>query len=74
MDDNLIQTLQPLFCSRAALVAAQQKLNDNPELDCQLRLLFADGTVHPLPIKREDIESLIQTAKSDVEAAINEAS
>ena len=32
MTTNQITELQPLFCSRASVVKAQEKLNDNPEL------------------------------------------
>ena len=54
MTTNQITELQPLFCSRASIVKAQDKLNDNPDMDCQLRLRFADGSKVALKIKRAD--------------------
>ena len=44
MAKDLISELQPLFCSRASLLQAQDKLNSNPDMDCQMRLRFADGS------------------------------
>lgn len=72
MDTTKISNLQPLFCSRAALVKAENKMNDNPDMDCRLCLQFNDGTVHPLPMQRKDIETLIASQKEKIEARINE--
>ena len=73
MTKNLISELQPLFCSRASLLQAQEKLNSNPDMDCQMRLRFADGSEVALNIKRNDIESLISEQVSNVESSINNA-
>lgn len=42
MEQSKILELQPLFCTRASLLQAQEMLEQNAELDCQLRLRFAD--------------------------------
>lgn len=73
MAKDLIPELQPLFCSRASLLQAQDKLNSNPDMDCQMRLRFADGSEVALNIKRNDIESLISEQVSNVESSINNA-
>ena len=73
MAKDLISELQPLFCSRASLLQAQDKLNSNPDMDCQMRLRFADGSEVALNIKRNDIESLISEQVSNVESSINNA-
>lgn len=72
MDTTKISSLQPLFCSRAALVKAENKMNDNPDMDCRLCLQFNDGTLHPLPMQRKDIETLIASQKGKIEESINE--
>ena len=72
MQKDFIPELQPLFCSRASLLQAQDKLTGNPDMDCQMRLRFADGSEVALNIKRADIESLIEKQVSDIEVKINE--
>lgn len=72
MQKDFIPELQPLFCSRASLLQAQEKMNTQPNLDCQLRLRFSDGSQVPLNIKRADIESLIEEQVSNIEMKINE--
>lgn len=54
MAKDFIPELQPLFCSRASLLQAQDKLTNNPDMDCQMRLRFADGSEVALKIKRGD--------------------
>lgn len=73
MAKDFIPELQPLFCSRASLLQAQDKLTNNPDMDCQMRLRFADGSEVALNIKRNDIESLISEQVSNVESSINNA-
>lgn len=77
MDNQIISDLQPLFCTRASLLKAQEKMNDNTELDCQLVLRFADGTQQPLNIKRADIENMllvrIYSVEQDITAALEAA-
>lgn len=73
MTENLIPELQPLFCSRASLLQAQDKLTNNPELDCQMRLRFADGSEVALNIKRADIEDIICDRIGSTEDNINNA-
>ena len=73
MTKDFIPELQPLFCSRASLLQAQDKLNNNPELDCQMRLRFADGSQVALNIKRADIENIISDHISNVESSIHNA-
>lgn len=71
MTKDLISELQPLFCSRASLAQAQQAIKNNPHLDCQMRLRFADGLEIALNIKRADIEEIIDDQLSKVETSIN---
>ena len=52
MVKDFIPELQPLFCSRASLLQAQDKLTNNPDMDCQMRLRFADGSEVALKIKQ----------------------
>lgn len=70
MTENLIPELQPLFCSRASLVQAQDKLTNNPDMDCQMRLRFADGSEVALKINRSDIEDIIAEHISTIETSI----
>ena len=70
MTENLIPELQPLFCSRASLVQAQDKLTNNPDMDCQIRLRFADGSEVALKINRADIEDIIAEHISTIETSI----
>lgn len=72
METTKISNLQPLFCSRAALVKAESKMSDNPDADCQLLLRFNDGSMLPLLLSRDDIASLIASQKEKVEASISE--
>lgn len=72
MTTNQITELQPLFCSRASIVKAQEKLNDNPDMDCQLRLRFDDGISVALLISRTDIVSLLSHSLMSVENDIND--
>lgn len=67
---DFIPELQPMFCSRASLVEAQDKLTKYDDLDCQLRLRFANGNDMPLKISRADIETIISDLLEDVEANI----
>lgn len=71
METNIISELQPLFCSRAALLKAQDKMDSNPDMDCQLLIRFADGSQAPLPIKRAGIASIIALEKYTVEGDID---
>ena len=71
MQKDFIQELQPLFCSRASLLQAQNKLNDNPNMDCQMRLRFADGSEVVLNIRRTDIENIITESVGNIETSIN---
>lgn len=73
MAKDFIPELQPLFCSRASLLKAQEKLNDNPDMDCQMRLRFADGSQVALNIKRNDIETIIAECVTNIEASIHSA-
>lgn len=73
MDNSKISNLQPLFCSRAALVKAENKMNDYPEMDCQLVLQFNDGTFSPLLLQRDDIATLLSARIADVEKQIETA-
>lgn len=75
METSMISTLQPLFCSRAALVKAQNRMThylaDYPEMDCQLVLQFGDGAMCPLSgISRDDIEELLAARLAHVEQLI----
>ena len=71
MAKDLISELQPLFCSRASLAQAQQVIKNNPHLDCQMRLRFADGSEVALKIKRADIEDIIDEQVSKIETSIH---
>ena len=73
MAKDLISELQPLFCSRASLLQAQDKLTNNPDMDCQMRLRFADGSEVALNIKRADIENIITDYVGNVETSIHNA-
>ena len=73
MAKDFIPELQPLFCSRASLLQAQDKLTNNPDMDCQMRLRFADGSEVALKIKRADIENIISDHISNVESSIHNA-
>lgn len=70
-DASLVEELQPLFCSRASLLQAQDKLTNNPDMDCQIRLRFADGSEVALKIKRADIENIITEHISTIETSIH---
>lgn len=72
MAKDFIPELQPLFCSRASLLQAQDKLTNNPDMDCQMRLRFADGSEVALKIKRADIVSLLSHSLMLVENDIND--
>jgi hypothetical protein len=68
---SLVEELQPLFCSRASLLQAQDKLTNNPDMDCQMRLRFPDGSEVALKIKRADIENIITEHISTIETSIH---
>lgn len=68
---SLVEELQPMFCSRASLLQAQDKLTNNPDMDCQMRLRFADGSEVALKIKRADIENIITEHISTIETSIH---
>ena len=70
MEQSKILELQPLFCTRASLLQAQEMLEQNAELDCQLRLRFANGYEIPLKVKRTEIETLIEIQKTATEKHI----
>lgn len=70
METSKISSLQPLFCSRAALVKVENRLNENPNADCQLMLRFNDGSMLPLLLNRETIVGIIAAQKENVEAGI----
>ena len=70
MTKDFIPELQPLFCSRASLLQAQDKLTNNPDMDCQMRLRFADGSEVALKIKRTDIENIIAEHIGTIETSI----
>lgn len=70
MEQSKILELQPLFCARASLLQAQEMLEQNAELDCQLRLRFANGYEIPLKVKRTEIETLIEIQKTATEKHI----
>lgn len=72
MEPEIISFLQPKFCSRAALLQVQEKLNKNLEMDCQLFIRFSDGSHLPLPTKRKDIETLLSEQLSTIEQEISE--
>ena len=71
MAKDFIPELQPLFCSRASLLQAQDKLTNNPDMDCQMRLRFADGSEVALKIKRADIENIITEHIGTIETSIH---
>lgn len=71
MTKDFIPELQPLFCSRASLLQAQDKLTNNPYMDCQMRLRFADGSEVALKIKRTDIENIITEHIGTIETSIH---
>ena len=71
MTKDFIPELQPLFCSRASLLQAQDKLTNNPDMDCQMRLRFADGSEVALKIKRTDIENIITEHIGTIETSIH---
>lgn len=70
METSKISNLQPLFCSRAALVKVENRLNESPNADCQLTLRFNDGSMLPLLFNRETIVDIIAAQKTKVEADI----
>ena len=67
MGNELINNLQPLFCTRASLLQAQDKLTSNPEVDCQMRLRFANGAELALNLTRDEIERMISSSLNAVE-------
>ena len=67
---DFIPQLQPLFCSRASLLKAQEAIAGT-NLDCQLRIRIADGRDIPLNISRADIETIISDHIDKVEANIH---
>lgn len=71
MTKDFISELQPLFCSRASLLQAQDKLTNNPDMDCQMRLRFADGSEVALNIKRADIEDIVSERIDTIESSIH---
>ena len=71
MAKDFIPELQPLFCSRASLLQAQDKLTNNPDMDCQMRLRFADGSEVALKIKLDDIENIITEQIGTIETSIH---
>lgn len=71
MTKDFIPELQPLFCSRASLLQAQDKLTNNPDMDCQMLLRFVDGSEVALKIKRADIENIIKKHIGTIETSIN---
>lgn len=70
METSKISNLQPLFCSRAALVKVENRLNEDHNADCQLMLRFNDGSMLPLLLNRETIVGIIAAQKEKVEADI----
>lgn len=72
MEPEIISYLQPKFCSRAALLNAQKKLNENPSMDCRLVMQFDDGSLTPMPTKRADIVKLVDEQLISIEADIND--
>lgn len=70
MEKELINSLQPMFCTRASLLQAQDKLTGNPEVDCQMRLRFANGAELALNLTRDEIERMISTSINAVETNI----
>lgn len=70
MEKELINSLQPMFCTRASLLQAQDKLTGNPEVDCQMRLRFSNGAELTLNLTRDEIERMISTSINAVETNI----
>lgn len=70
MGNELINSLQPMFCTRASLLQAQDKLTGNPEVDCQMRLRFANGAELALNLTRDEIERMISSSLNAVETNI----
>lgn len=70
MNNDLINSLQPMFCTRASLLQAQDKLTSNPEVDCQMRLRFANGAELALNLTRDEIERMISSGLNAVETNI----
>lgn len=70
MEKELINSLQPMFCTRASLLQAQDKLTGNPEVDCQMRLRFANGAELALNLTRDEIERMISSSLNAVETNI----
>lgn len=72
MEKEIIKSLQPLFCTRASLLQAQDKLTGKPDVDCQMRLRFANGAVLALNLTRDEIERMISSSLNAVETKIKE--
>ena len=70
MGNELINSLQPLFCTRASLLQAQDKLTGKPDVDCQMRLRFANGAELALNLTRDEIERMISSTLNAVEKNI----
>lgn len=70
MGKELINSLQPMFCTRASLLQAQDKLTGNHEVDCQMRLRFANGAELALNLTRDEIERMISSSLNAVETNI----
>lgn len=70
MENELINNLQPMFCTRASLLQAQDKLTGNPAVDCQMRLRFANGAELALSLTRDEIERMISSSLNAVETNI----
>ena len=70
MTKELINSLQPMFCTRASLLQAQDKLTGNSEVDCQMRLRFANGAELALNLTRDEIERMISSSLNAVETNI----
>lgn len=73
MEQSKFSELQPFFCTRASLLQAQEMLEKNAELDCQLRLRFANGHEVVLKVEQADIETLIDIEKTATEKKIENA-
>ena len=75
MNKELISKLQPLFSTHASLVRAQDKLNERPRMDCQIKLHFIDSTFVfdiVLDIARDDVKKIISEQISNIENSICE--
>ena len=70
MGNELINSLQPLFCTRASLLQAQDKLTGKPDVDCQMRLRFANCAELALNLTRDEIERMISSTLNAVEKNI----